>query len=238
MSVRVIDRRKRVAEKPRAACRRDIDTRNAAMRSSAVKLPPEQMALQSRHAARKRRDVRKRKAAQRDRIECDGVAGVTRLRNRVESDDLARQVKPEDLLAALAVVDVGLDGSGPDRGDRFERIAFAKEVRASLDRTDVCHEHVKLPETGFVEPLLQTRCGKRARAAESKRIAVVGNRTRLHARVGHVRRSPSKRRAHSEGARMSRLRFRGPQSREIAIEAHRDDTEHQPAARGGDDVLA
>ena len=66
------------------------------------------------------RHAREREPAQRHRVERDRIAGIALAVDRVEPDDLARQVEPEHLLAAVAVDDVGLDRAGAHRGDRVE----------------------------------------------------------------------------------------------------------------------
>ena len=143
MSVRAIVSWKRVGGETARGLAPRQRHRNAAMRWSAVKSPAssaalpmssaeqaEQMLLQSRHARGERRDLREREAAQHHRVQRHRIAGIARVRDRVEPDHLARQVEAQHVLAPFAVDDVGLDRARAHRGDGLERIAFAEDVLA------------------------------------------------------------------------------------------------------------
>ncbi len=134
----------------------------------------EQLGLEAGHARGQQAHAREREPAQVHRIQRNGVAGVARTVDRVEPDHLARQAEAQHLLVALAVVEVGLDHAAPHRGDRIEGIARAEDVLARAERAHVVHQHMQVGQRGLVVALRHARIGKRAGAAETQRIAVIG----------------------------------------------------------------
>src|SRR5690606_14283360 len=138
---------------------------------------------------------RKGKVAQDHRVERDGIARVAPLRNRAQADDLARQEEPLDLLATLGVIHISLHGTAAYGGDRVELIAFAKDVFALFEGSDVLDEHVQLAQLRLAVAALQAGSGECARAAEADLIAVIGDRVRPFRGILHARASKPRARA-------------------------------------------
>ena len=69
-----------------------------------------------------------------------------------QSNDFARNVESQYLLATLPVDPAGLDGAAANRGNRIESIARAKYVAARGKRADVIDQHVKVAQGALVQP--------------------------------------------------------------------------------------
>src|SRR5690606_14281335 len=95
--------------------------------------------------------------------------------DRVQADDLAREMEAEHVLAPGLVDHVGLDRAGAHRGDRLERVALAEQVLAGLERADVVDQHVQVAQRGLVQAFGQASLRKRAGGAEGEFVAVVGD---------------------------------------------------------------
>src|SRR5690606_39368001 len=98
-------------------------------------------------------------------LQRDRCAGVGLSADRIQTDELARQVKSCNMLVAAGKYCEGLERAGPYRIDRVELAAGMEQCLASFDGPPTQDDAIQLIDVLFFERVRQTQSGKTATAA-------------------------------------------------------------------------
>ena len=119
--------------------------------------------------------------------------------NGIEADYFARQMEIEHMLAPVTIDDIGFYGTRPDCGYCFEGFAFAKDMLAGMEWSDMLDQHVQVHERSLVHSLRQAGLREGASGTEMQGITVVGKRAPINPREFRLDHRPLRHALRSRG---------------------------------------